>query len=127
MQACILFTASPPSPKKFAAITALCQLYELEQSQMLSDDQMLSNASEVWLGGEKLRRGGSAGKRAARSDRGGTHKKARRSIPSHLTEVDVAEIDAGLAEANTALAGDVSEAKSLASAENRGPGLDLDS
>lgn len=43
MQACILFTASPPSPEKFAAITALCQLYELEQSQMLSDDQMLSN------------------------------------------------------------------------------------
>ena len=43
MQACILFTASPPSPEKFAAITALCKLYELEQSQMLSDEQMLSN------------------------------------------------------------------------------------
>ena len=37
MQACILFTASPPSPEKFAAITALCQQYKLEQSQMLSN------------------------------------------------------------------------------------------
>lgn len=39
MQACILFTASPPSPEKFAAITALCKLYELEQSQMLSNNK----------------------------------------------------------------------------------------
>ena len=43
MQPCILFTASPPSPKKFAAITDLCQQYKLEQSQMLSDNQTLSN------------------------------------------------------------------------------------
>ena len=87
------------------------------------DDQMLSAASEVWLGGEKLRRGGSAGKRAARSDRGGTHTKARRSIASHLTEADVAELDAGLTEAITGLGGDLSDADSLA--EN--PGFDLDS
>ena len=38
MQACILFTASPPSPEKHATITSLCQQYNLEQSQILSDD-----------------------------------------------------------------------------------------
>ena len=37
MQACILFTTSPASPVKFAAITDLCQQYKLKQSQILSN------------------------------------------------------------------------------------------
>ncbi len=38
MQACILFTSSPPCFKKFDAISALCKQYKLEKSHILSTD-----------------------------------------------------------------------------------------